>query len=38
VLMRTLVKPRPHARVTLPEPGSLVRPYLDLCLKTLAWG
>lgn len=38
VLMRTLAKPRPHARIALPEPGSLVRPYLDLYLKTLAWG
>ena len=37
VLKRLLKKPRPHARVTLPEPGSLVRPYLDVYLKTLAW-
>ena len=37
VLMRTLAKPRPHARVNLPEPGSLVRPYLDVYLKMLAW-
>ena len=37
VLMRTLAKPRPHARVNLPEPGSLIRPYLDVYLKMLAW-
>ena len=32
-----LNQPRPHARVNLPEPGSLVRPYLDAYLKMLAW-
>jgi CheY-like chemotaxis protein len=37
VLMRTLAKPRPHARVNLPEPGRLIRPYLDVYLKMLAW-
>lgn len=37
VLKRSLKKPRPHARVTLPEPGALVRPYLDVYLRVLAW-
>ena len=37
VLKRSLKKPRPHARVTLPAPGSLVRPYLDVYLRVLAW-
>jgi DNA-binding response OmpR family regulator len=37
VLKRLLKKPRPHARVTLPQPGSLVRPYLDVYLRILAW-
>ena len=40
--LRTAIKvvlgrPRPHARVSLPEPGSMIRPYLDVYLKMLAW-
>jgi hypothetical protein len=36
VLGRTLERPCPQARVTLPEPGSLIRPYLDVYPKMLA--
>lgn len=32
-----LGRPQPHARVELPEPGSMVRPYLDVYMKMLAW-
>lgn len=36
--MRTVLgRPRPHARVVFPEPGSTVRPYLNLYMKVLAW-
>jgi CheY-like chemotaxis protein len=36
-MRRHLAPPELHSRTTLPEPGSLVRPFLDLYLKTLAW-
>ena len=36
-IRNVLGQPKPHARVNLPEPGSMVRPYLDVYLKTLAW-
>ena len=36
--IRTLVgKPRPHARVSLSQPGSAIRPHLELYMKMLAW-
>ncbi len=35
-LKRSLKAPKPHARVNLPTPGTLVRPYLDVYLRTLA--
>jgi CheY-like chemotaxis protein len=34
-IRKVLGQPRPHARVELPEPGSIVRPYLDLYVKML---
>ncbi len=37
IIPKYIRKPRPHARVTLPQDGTVLRPYLDVYLKMLAW-
>lgn len=38
VAMRAMIdQPRPHARVNLPEPRSMIHPYLGVYRQMLAW-